>query len=208
VSGVFVTFEGTDGVGKSTQARRLAERLRREGLTVVETFEPGGTRLGAEIRRLLLTRKEVPLYPEAEMLLYAADRAQHVREVIRPALRQGCVVVCDRYLDSSVAYQSASGLDAEEVLRVNRLAVDGLLPDLTFWLDRPSARPPASTDRMEGRGPAFQAEVRRRFEELWRRNPERIVRISMEGTPEAVAEVVYQAFRERFGRLGKGREDG
>src|SRR5260221_1635002 len=130
---MFVSFEGLDGSGKTTQLRMLAERLTAEGDTVVETREPGGTELGEAIRDLVLHGGNVA--PWAEAALYAASRAQHVEDVIRPALERGAIVLCDRYLDSSVAYQGvARGLGLERVLDLNLAAVGGLLPDLTLLL--------------------------------------------------------------------------
>jgi dTMP kinase len=135
---MFISFEGIDGVGKSTQIDLLAQWLNAQGKTVVSTIEPGGTDLGVEIRHLLLHRKgEVAARSEA--LLYAADRAHHVATVIRPALAAGSVVITDRYLDSSVAYQGAAReLDVDQVREISMWAVDSLLPDLTVLLDLPA----------------------------------------------------------------------
>src|ERR687892_2330622 len=130
---MFVTFEGLDGSGKTTQARLLQRRLEADGRDVVLTREPGGTELGEQVRQLVLHGGHVT--PWAEALLYAASRAQHVEEVIRPALERGAAVLCDRYVDSSVAYQGvARGLGLERVLDLNLAAVGGLLPDRTFLL--------------------------------------------------------------------------
>lgn len=135
---MFITFEGIDGVGKSTQIRLLAGWLEERGFEVVETFEPGGTDLGAEIRHLLLHRKG-DVAPRSEALLYAADRAHHVATKIRPALERGAVVLGDRYLDSSVAYQGAAReLDPAQVRKISMWAVDDLLPELTVLLDLPA----------------------------------------------------------------------
>src|SRR5690349_21135021 len=130
---MFVTFEGLDGSGKTTQIELLAKRLRADGRDVVATREPGGTELGERIRELVLHGGHVA--PWAEAALYAASRAQHVEEVIRPALERGETVLCDRYIDSSVAYQGvARGLGLDRVLDLNLAAVGGLLPDLTILL--------------------------------------------------------------------------
>jgi dTMP kinase len=135
---MFITFEGIDGVGKSTQIKLLASWLGEQGLEVVQTFEPGGTELGTEIRHLLLHRKG-DVAPRSEALLYAADRAHHVATKIRPALERGAVVLGDRYLDSSVAYQGAAReLDPAQVREISMWAVGNLLPDLTVLLDLPA----------------------------------------------------------------------
>jgi dTMP kinase len=196
---LFLSVEGVDGIGKSTQAERLVARLRAEGRAVLLTREPGGTALGAEIRELLLDKWDVPLYPEAEVYLYAADRAQHVREVLQPALQQGYIVVSDRYIDSSVAYQSAQGLPAEVVWAVNELATGGLVPDLTFWLDAEVGHRADHDDRVEGRGASYRRRVREGFRALWRTYPDRIARIDAAGTPEEVAERIYRELTNRLG---------
>lgn len=135
---MFITFEGIDGVGKSTQLDMLEKFLVSEGKSVVRTMEPGGTELGQEIRHLLLHRKG-DVSPRAEALLYAADRAHHVATKIRPALAAGKVVLSDRYFDSSVAYQGAAReLDVDEVKQISLWAVDHLVPDLTVLLDLPA----------------------------------------------------------------------
>lgn len=135
MAGIFISFEGIDGVGKSTQADLLETWLTQQGRSVVRTFEPGGTELGQEIRHLLLHRKG-EVAPRSEALLYAADRAHHVATKIMPALASGQVVITDRYLDSSVAYQGAArSLDRAEVRQISLWAVQGLLPQLTVLLD-------------------------------------------------------------------------
>jgi dTMP kinase len=175
---VFVTFEGIDGSGKSTQAARLAEALRARGREVVSTREPGGTRLGEEIRALLLDGGAVS--PWAEAALFAAARAQLAGEVIRPALARGADVVCDRFLDSSLAYQGiARGLGVDAVLELNQLVLGGLEPDRTFLLalpaDEVARREAGRPDRIEAEGLAFFARVGAAYEELAARFPRRIV---------------------------------
>ncbi len=135
---IFVTFEGPEGGGKSTQIRRLAEHLTQQGHQVVITREPGGTPLGESLRELLLGTGHSAMLPETEALLNSAARAQHVADVIRPALAQGKIVLCDRYLDSTLAYQGAGrGLPVDELITLQRFATGNLWPDLTFLLDVP-----------------------------------------------------------------------
>lgn len=222
--GVFITFEGIDGTGKSTQTALLARWLAEKGFDVVQTREPGGTRLGAELRRLLLgPRRWAPVeadvgdvgeadipgpVPTAEMLLMAADRAQHVELVIRPALAAGKVVVSDRYVDSSLAYQAAGlGLPEADVRGVNEVATGGLLPHLTILLDLDPARayerdegPP---DRIERRGVAFQARVRAAYHRLVQQHPERWLTLSVDGkSVEAVHAEVTRAVDRLMARRG------
>ena len=136
MAGFFLTFEGVEGGGKTTQARLLAEALRERGHTVLVTREPGGTEVGKVLRRLVLEPAGTPLAAEAELLLLLADRAQHVRDVILPGLRDNAVVISDRFLDSTIAYQGyGRGLDVATVENINRLATGGLQPTLTVFLD-------------------------------------------------------------------------
>jgi dTMP kinase len=197
---VFVTFEGIDGSGKSTQARRLVELLRDGGREVVFTREPGGTPLGEEIRELVLHGDHMTAWAEAA--LYAASRAQHVEEVIRPALERGATVVCDRYLDSSVAYQGGGrGLGVDAVRDLNVAVVDGLLPDLTILLlvDPAAAlgRVSDAPDRIEREDPGFHARVDVAYRELAAREPERFVVVDGALGVDELAEEVERALRIR-----------
>jgi dTMP kinase len=195
---MFVSFEGLDGSGKSTQAERLRERLVAEGHDVVATREPGGTELGEQIRDLVLHGGHVT--PWAEALLYAASRAQHVEEVIRPALGRGASVVCDRYVDSSVAYQGvARELGLDRVLELNLDAVGGLLPDRTFLLlidpRQVPERLPGQHDRLERESDDFHARADAGYRELASRFPERIVTLDGTRSEDELAEEVYGALR-------------
>ena len=190
---MFVTFEGLDGCGKSTQARLLARTMEEEGVDVVSTREPGGTPLGEAIRDLVLHGDHVA--PWAEAALYAAARAQHVDELIRPALARGATVICDRYLDSSVAYQGAGrGLGVEEVLALNLTVVGGLLPDRTFLVEidaeTASARVGGVRDRIERAGTDLWARVEEAYRALAARYPERYVVVDgRRPIPEIAAEI-------------------
>ena len=179
-TGVFISFEGIDGVGKSTQADLMQNYLSTRGLKVTRTLEPGGSELGVEIRHLLLHRKgEVSVRSEA--LLYAADRAHHVASVIRPALAKGHVVISDRFLDSSVAYQGAGReLDLTEVRNLSLWAVDNLLPDLTVLLDLDATdasvrrgKTGAEPDRLEREKTSFFEAARKTYLELAKKEPNR-----------------------------------
>jgi dTMP kinase len=189
--GLFVTFEGIDRSGKTTQARLLVEALGSDALGV---REPGGTPAGERVRELL-KEAAVPLGPEAEALLFAAARAEIVREVIRPALADGRVVVSDRFLDSSLAYQGgARGLGVEEVERINRFATGGLEPDLTFLLEIDPAVAAArsgESDRFEDEGAALQEAVLETYSRLVAEDPGRWRRIDGTRAPEEIhAEVL------------------
>jgi dTMP kinase len=172
-AGLFVTFEGIEGSGKSTHVRLLARALRDAGREVVETREPGGTALGQALRNLLLAPSRTPLEPMAELLLYCADRTQHVAEVIRPALAAGRIVLCDRFSDSTIAYQGyGRGLDLAAVRAFDARARGGLEPDLTFLLDCPPdvglarVHKRSTADRFEQEALAFHEAVRGGFHAL------------------------------------------
>jgi dTMP kinase len=196
---VFVTFEGADGSGKSTQAELLRAALVEDGREVVLTREPGGTELGERVRDLVLNGPQMGGWAEAA--LFAASRAQHVDEVIRPALERGADVVCDRYVDSSLAYQGiARGLGVEEVLELNLRATGGLLPDVTFLLlldPEVAAARWTDADRLEREGDALQAKVDAAYRELAERFPERIVTVDGAGDPDEIAREVHERLRDR-----------
>jgi dTMP kinase len=195
---MFVTFEGLDGSGKSTQAELLRARLEADGFDVVSTREPGGTELGERVRDLVLHGGHVT--PWAEALLYAAARAQHVDEVIRPALERGATVICDRYLDSSVAYQGVGReLGLERVLELNLAAVGGLLPDRTFLLSLEPAeigsRLGGVHDRLERESAEFHARAAAAYRDLASRFPERLVVLDAARPSDELAEEVYGSLR-------------
>ena len=191
--GLFISFEGIDGVGKSTQADLMESYLANRGLEVVRTLEPGGTELGVEIRHLLLHRKgEVSVRSEA--LLYAADRAHHVASKIRPALAKGQIVISDRYLDSSVAYQGAGRqLDLTEVRDLSLWAVDNLLPDLTVLLDLDAeaasirrGQTGAEPDRLEREKISFFEAARETYKQLAAAEPNRFHLVDAAQDPESI----------------------
>ena len=175
-TGAFVVFEGGDGVGKTTQVDLLCSWLTERGYSVVRTFEPGDSAVGAAIRRIVLDPATGEMSPRAEALLYAADKAQHLYAVVEPALRRGAVVVCDRYVDSMLAYQSAGRVLAlDEVERVARWATENLRPQLTVVLDtdpRKAVHVKADLDRLEAVGDGFHDRARQLFLELAEREPE------------------------------------
>ena len=204
MSGLFITFEGGDGTGKSTQVRLLAEWLTEQGRAVVTTREPGGTEVGTALRDIVLHhRGEVD--PRAEALLYAADRAQHIGTLVRPALERGDVVVQDRYIDSSVAYQGAGRvLDAAEIKRISMWATGDLLPDLTVLLDLPGEVARARLagekkvfDRLENEHDDFHERVRAGFLQLAADQPQRFLVVDATGSIDDIARVI----RDRVGGL-------
>lgn len=199
-AGKFISLEGGEGVGKSTQARLLAARLRERGIDVEETREPGGSPGAEEIRRLLLDPAQ-SWGSRAEALLFAAARADHVEKVIRPALDAGRWVLCDRFVHSSLAYQGgALGLGFEAIDALHAFGSDGLLPDQVILLragaevaaERLRARDGDRADRIGGRDEAFHARVRDGFVALAARDPDRIATVDATGTPEAVAARVWE----------------
>ena len=191
--GTFITLEGVDGSGKSTQASLLVERLREQRREVVALREPGGTPISEKIRVLLLDPENAEMADECELLLYEASRAQLVREVIEPALLRGAIVVCDRFYDSTHAYQHGGrGLSDALVSRANELGCCGLSPDVTLVLDiDPAAALARATaqgaDRLEAEGLAFQQRVRKDYLALAKADPARVRVIDAAGDPELVA---------------------
>ncbi len=196
-TGKFITFEGGDGSGKTTQLSRTVDWLKSQGEDVLQTFEPGDTALGKEIRRLLLSGEHTPV-PAAELLLFLADRAQHVEKVIKPALAAGKWVVCDRYTDSTLAYQLAGrALEGTQTLRdMLRWAECGLSPDVTIWLDLPVADAALRMQARESRGEvanrldeektSFHQAVYQAFDSIQQDNPQRVKRIDARQSIEDV----------------------
>jgi dTMP kinase len=201
--GVFITFEGGDGCGKSTQMRMLAERLRSEGRSVLETVEPGGTRIGDQIRRILLDSANQDLRATPELLLYFASRAQNVEELILPALDQGTIVLSDRFTDSSMAYQGyGRGLGEDAVLALDRIACHGLMPDVTILIDidietslaRARERKLSETEtRMDEQALEFHHRVRQAYKRMAGREPRRFRVIDGRANIEKVAAAVWDA---------------
>ncbi|MCX5975953.1 MAG: dTMP kinase [Coprothermobacterota bacterium] len=193
--GFFITLEGIDGCGKSTQAQLLAAQLRELGFPVLVTGEPGATRIGSQISRILLDPANPELSPMAEMLLYLADRAQHLIEKILPALEGGQVVICTRFHDSTLAYQCwGRGLPCEEVRRTCLFTSGGLQPDLTVVLDMEpnAALERTSGDRLEAEGLGLQEKVREAYLALAIHDPERIRIVSGEGQTEQVLRRIWR----------------
>jgi len=220
MQGKLIVFEGVEGCGKTTQLQRLHQWLQRSppagspslpAHPVVVTREPGGTPLGQVLRQLLLAPEDdasaaMGIHPAAELLLYAADRAQHVMTQLKPELEKGAIILCDRYTDSTVAYQGfGRGLDRTLINSLNQIATAGLQSDLTLWLDLDveqslsRARQRGKGDRMEQSGIDFHRLVHEGFVALAKAHPERIVRIDGSGSQDEVADAIQQVVRQRLG---------
>lgn len=197
-AGIFITLEGTEGSGKSTQAARLAETLRTEGHAVLLTREPGGTPAAEQLRAVLLKNNSEALAAETEAFVILAARRQHVDHVIAPALQQGAIVICDRFVDSTLAYQGyARGLDLKTLRAMNRWATGGLTPDLTLLFDLPVTtglrrrqRDAAGQNRLDRETTRFHEHVRSGFLELARKEPRRIKPVNAARTPDRIAAAV------------------
>ncbi len=194
--GLFITFEGADGCGKTTQIKLLDEYLRSKGYKTLLTREPGSKGLGEKLREILLNY-DGEVSPVAESFLFLADRAQHVDCIIKPALENGIIVLCDRHTDSTLAYQGyGRGLDLDEIRKLNKIATSGLKPDLTIVLDvdieTSQARVGAEKDRMESAGIEFFQRVRNGFLEIAKQEPERVKVISSADTIESIHKKVVE----------------
>lgn len=208
-AGRFITFEGIDGCGKTTQFHMLGHWLRNNGKEVVETVEPGGTGIGQQIRKILLNPENYDLRPRTELLLYFASRAQNVDQVIRPALDSGRIVLCDRFTDSTLAYQGCGrGVDTGVVLELDRIACRGLKPDTTLLIDidletslararRRNERLGQSESRIDDENAAFHERVRRGYLALAQAEPERFVVIDGRAAIGEVAASIREALRNR-----------
>ncbi len=207
-TGVFITFEGPEGSGKTTQVRLLAEHLVRRGLNVLQVREPGSTPIGDQVRNILHDMKNQAMDARAELLLYAASRAQLVAQVIRPHLAAGGIVVCDRYADSTLAYQGyGRGLDLSTLHLITAFATSGLKPDLTLYLDIDPAhgldRRNANGEewnRMDALALDFHRRVCAGYETLIAAEPERWVRINADQPVEAVQQAIFAVVDERLSR--------
>ena len=206
--GLFITLEGIDGCGKTTQAALLVEWLRSRGYHVRATREPGGTDAGEGLRELLLSPESI-ITPEAELFLYLADRSLHVTQTVRPALAEGRIVVCERHADSTLAYQGAGrGLDMDLLRRLNTIATGGLTPDLTLVLDVPPDKVRLDAerlDRLESEGRGFSERVAEGFRSLARQEPDRVKLVDGTGDIAAVHQRVATVVSALLPRL-EGRE--
>lgn len=200
--GLFITLEGGDGAGKSTQIRNIESFFESKGLVVVHTREPGGTPIGEKLREILLDKGNGEMQDVTEMLVYAASRAQHVRELIIPALEEGKVVICDRFTDSSIAYQGYGRELGEQVEEVNARATGGLQPDITFWLDidpetgRRRAGRAGELDRLELEQLDFHYRLYDGYKALLEKYPERIKRIDASRSIDEMRDEIYAYLEE------------
>ncbi|MDO4546214.1 MAG: dTMP kinase [Bacillota bacterium] len=205
--GYFISFEGMDGSGKSTQIRRLKQHLEGRGYDVVLTREPGGTEIGEKIRTIILDKDHSQMTDLTEAMLYAASRAQHVAEVIKPAIDRGQVVICDRFVDSSIAYQGYGRGLGDSVQKINDYAIGDYLPDVTFLM---KVKPTVSTDRIKHREKdrielepeSFHEAVYRGYEELEHRFPERITAIDATRTIEETEREILKRIDRLIDRNG------
>ncbi len=210
----FITFEGSEGCGKTTQVQKLAERLARSGVTHLVTREPGGTPIGETIRELLqFALHNSSMTPETELFLFEASRSQLVREIIKPALERGICVIADRFFDSTTVYQGAARtLDRELIERLNTFAVGDCIPDVTFVLDVDAAtaksrmQGPRKTDRVEQERAEFYERVREGYRALAKREPSRVVLIDGSRTTDEIENEIWKILASRFPNLVADQE--
>ncbi|RAM49597.1 MAG: dTMP kinase [Hapalosiphonaceae cyanobacterium JJU2] len=207
MNGKLIVFEGVEGCGKTTQIQLCSEWLQSLGISVLVTREPGGTSLGLHLRRLLLEKSpDQPIADRTELLLYAADRSQHVEEELRPNLAAGKIILCDRYTDSTIAYQGyGRGLDMSLIAQLNSIATNGLESDVTLWLDLDAEvglarkRGTSTTlDRIEQEAIAFHRRIQQGYAELAKTHPHRIVRIDANANIEIVQKKVQKFLIEKL----------
>ena len=202
--GKFITYEGCDGCGKSTQLKLMSEYLTQKGIAHVFTREPGGGKISEAIREILLNGKNAEMTDECEALLYAAARAQHLKDKVEPALAQGKLVICDRYVDSSIAYQAyARGLGLDFVKKINAFAIENYLPDATVFIDlTPEAafarkKGADENDRLEQAGMAFHKRVYAGYDAIAKAEKDRVLRIDGNATPQEIFQNVLKKLQER-----------
>ena len=197
MKGLFITLEGGDGAGKSTQIKNIEQFFHDRGLNVTHTREPGGTPISEKLRDILLDPLNAEMHDVTEMLIYAAARAQHVREVVIPALERGEIVICDRFVDSSIAYQAFGRELGNMVAEVNAHATGGLKPDLTIWLDidpetgKTRATKDKKPDRLEMESTAFHSRVRAGYKHMAETEPERFKRVDASGTIDEIKSEIF-----------------
>jgi dTMP kinase len=212
----FITFEGSEGCGKSTQAQRLSARLEKVAISFLLTREPGGTRIGESIRELLqFAPQSACMSPETELLLFEASRSQLVHEVIKPALERGMCVISDRFFDSTTVYQGAARkLNRQIVEQLNVFAANGCVPDITFVLDldlktaASRMQSPRKPDRMEQESPEFYERVREGYRELVINEPNRVVLIDGAQAPDKIEDEIWERLRSRFPNLARSEVRG
>lgn len=209
---LFITFEGIEGCGKTTQIRLLKDYLEQQGYVVVATREPGGTQIGNSIRKILLDSRNVNIDSKTELLLYEASRAQHVKDVIRPALERGCIVLCDRFTDATLAYQGyAQGVSGDLIESLNQCATDNLTPDFTVLIDCPveiglkrakqreeTVNQGVSEDRFEAKSIAFHQMVRLGYLQIAERNSNRIYLVDGREDPSEVHQAIRAAILKKI----------
>ncbi|NES85848.1 MAG: dTMP kinase [Moorea sp. SIO2B7] len=217
MAGKLIVFEGTEGGGKTSQMKRSHDWLKTQlgdEVPILMTREPGGTALGVGLRQILLEEDSLSLHHRAELLLYAADRAQHVEEVLKPNLEKGAIILSDRYTDSTIAYQGyGRGISSSLITKLNEIATGGLESDLTIWLDvdvetgLKRARKRGTADRMEQANLAFHQRVHQGFTELAKAYPQRIVRVDANVSEIEVQQQIQEILRLRIGDWGLGTEN-